>query len=204
LCGRGARSDSAWQARIRLAERLGALVMSDLKTGAQFPTDHPAHIVPPFNALSKTAREIVCEADVILSLDWVDLGGLLKQAASVGTVSAKIIAATLDHTLHSGSGMEYQALPPRDVFMATTSDVAVEELNAALDELSSSQPPPTRGGQTGEAQRAEADRVGGEHAAIKSPWRERPAAKRKTRTTTASRSISVASALRAEFNDPTR
>ena len=77
--------------------------MSDLKTGAQFPTDHPAHIVAPFNALSKTAREIVCESDVILSLDWVDLGGLIKQASNVGKVSAKVIAATLDHTLHTGS-----------------------------------------------------------------------------------------------------
>ena len=47
-------------------------------------------------------------------------------------MSAKIIAATLDHTLHTGAGMEYQALPPRDVFMATTSDVVVEELNEAL------------------------------------------------------------------------
>ena len=59
LCGRGARSDHAWHARIRLAERLGALVMTDLKSGAQFPTDHSAHIVPPFNALSTLAREIV-------------------------------------------------------------------------------------------------------------------------------------------------
>ena len=172
LCGRGARTDAAWQARIRLAERIGALVMSDLKTGAQFPTDHPAYIVPPFNALSKTAREIVCEADVILSLDWVDLGGLLKQAANVGTVSAKIIAATLDHTLHTGSGMEYQSLPPRDVFMQTTSDSAVEELNAALGE------------------------------GKKAPWRERPAAKRKDSPDDRVTLDQVAAALRAEFNDP--
>jgi len=201
LCGRGARSDPAWQARLRLAERTGALVMTDLKTGAMFPTDHPAHIVPPFNALSKTAREIVCEADVILSLDWVDLGGLLKQASSVGKVSAKIIAATLDHTLHTGAGMEYQTLPPRDVFMATTSDVAVEELNDALDELSSSQPPPTRGGRTAVAH-SEAVRVGGEHAAIKPPWRERAAPKRKDSNDDRVTLDQVASALRAEFNDP--
>ncbi len=194
LCGRGARSDHAWQARIRLAERLGALVMSDLKTGAQFPTDHPAHIVPPFNALSTLAREIVREADVILSLDWVDLGGLLKQASSVGKVSAKIIASTLDHTLHSGSSMEYQALPPRDVFMATTSDVAVEEILTALDEHTL--PSPLEG-------EAVAKRLkGGEHAAIKSPWRERAAPKKKESNDDRVTLDLVASALRAEFNDP--
>ena len=199
LCGRGARSDQAWQARLKLAERLGALVMSDLKTGAMFPTDHPAHIVPPFNALSTLAREIVREADVILSLDWVDLGGLLKQASSVGKVSAKIIAATLDHTLHTGSGMEYQTLPPRDVFMATTSDVAVEELNEALDP---SKPPPPGGEVALRSAKREAGRVGGEHAAIKPPWRERPPAKRKESPDDRVTLDLVASALRAEFNDP--
>jgi len=201
LCGRGARTDAAWQARIRLAERIGAVVMSDLKTGAQFPTDHPAHVVAPFNALSKTAREIVCEADVILSLDWVDLGGLIKQASNVGTVSAKIIAATLDHTLHTGAGMEYQALPPRDVFMQTTSDAAVEELNTALDELSSN-PPPPRGEVARRSAAREAGRVGGEHTAIKAPWRERVPSKRKDSTDGRVTLDSVAAALRAEFNDP--
>src|SRR4051812_24392837 len=58
LAGRGARTQSAWDARLALAESLGAIVMSDLKTGAMFPTDHPAHVVPPFNALPRPAREI--------------------------------------------------------------------------------------------------------------------------------------------------
>jgi thiamine pyrophosphate-dependent acetolactate synthase large subunit-like protein len=132
LFGRGARNQMAWDARLQLAESLGAVVMSDLKTGAMFPTDHPAHVVPPFNALPKPAREILCEADLILALDWVDLGGALKQASSAGKVSAKIIQATLDQMLHSGAGMEYQALAPADCFMATTSDALVAELNAAL------------------------------------------------------------------------
>ena len=39
-------TSAAWDLRIRLAERLGACVMSDLKSGAMFPTDHPAHVVP--------------------------------------------------------------------------------------------------------------------------------------------------------------
>jgi thiamine pyrophosphate-dependent acetolactate synthase large subunit-like protein len=131
LAGRGARSQAAWNARIALAERLGAVVMSDLKSGAMFPTDSLAHVVPPFNALPKRAREILCAADLILSLDWIDLGGALKQAEKV---SAKIVAASLDQNLHSGAGMEYQTLAPADVFMATTSDAVVAELVDALGE----------------------------------------------------------------------
>ena len=172
LAGRGAKNEAAWNTRIALAERLGAVVMSDLKTGAMFPTDHPAHAVPPFNALPKPAREILNEADVILSLDWVDLGGALKQAGAVGKVTAKIVAASLDQMLHGGAGMEYQALPPSDVLMATTSDAAVEELNAALG--------PGR----------------------KAPWKERP---RRPRTEPGGDAVTleaIASALRAEFNDP--
>ena len=53
LMGRGGRDQEIWDARIKLAERLGAVVMSDLKAGSMFPTDHPAHPVDPFNVLSK-------------------------------------------------------------------------------------------------------------------------------------------------------
>jgi thiamine pyrophosphate-dependent acetolactate synthase large subunit-like protein len=155
-----------------LAERLGACVMSDLKSGAMFPTDHPAHLVPPFNALPKLAREMLLEADAILSLDWVDLSGALKQAGAVGEVSAKIVSASLDFHLHGGAGMEYQALPPADVLMATTSDAAVAELVAALG--------PGR----------------------KSPWKERAPLKRREADGNAVTLGLIASALRAEFNDP--
>jgi thiamine pyrophosphate-dependent acetolactate synthase large subunit-like protein len=172
LAGRGARAPSAWNARIALAERLGAVVMSDLKSGAMFPTDHPAHAVPPFNQLGKEARAILCEADAILSLDWVDLGGTLRQAESLGKVEAKIVSASLDSVLHSGAGMEYQSLPPIDVPMAATSDTAVAELNEALG------------------------------AGKKSPWRERATLKRKGPAGDAITLEAIAAGLRAEFNDP--
>ena len=171
LAGRGARSDAAWNARIALAERLGAVVMSDLKSGAMFPTDHPAHIVAPFNALSKRARETLCEADAILSLDWIDLGGALKQASAAGKVAAKIVVASLDQVLHSGASMEYQALAPSDVFMATTSDAAIAELVQALG------------------------------AGKNAPWKIRAPAKGKEPGDAVTLDL-IASALRAEFNDP--
>lgn len=172
LFGRGARTQAAWDARVRLAEKLGACAMTDLKSGAMFPTDHPAHIVPPFNQLGKSARETLCEADVILALDWVDLGGALRQAGSIGKVTAKIVNASLDHTLHKGAGMEYQALPPADVFMAATSDTVVEELVTALGE------------------------------GRKAPWKERTPVRRKESAGDAITLELIASSLRAEFNDP--
>lgn len=134
LFGRGSRKDAYWQPRIRLAERLGACVFTDLKQGAMFPSDHSHHYTEPSNAISKDARQLMCEADVILALDWMDLGGALRQAKSVGEVKAKIIACSLDQTLHTGANMEYQELPPSDVFAACTGDVLVAELNGALGE----------------------------------------------------------------------
>jgi len=172
LAGRGRREQAAWDARIRLAENLGAVVMSDLKSGAMFPTDHPAHVVPPFNQLGREAREILCQADAILALDWVDLGGALKQAASRGRVTAKIVAASLDSMLHSGAGMDYQSLPPIDVPMAASSDTVVDALNAAMA------------------------------PGNKAPWRERAPLKREETGGGAITLEDIAAALRAEFNDP--
>jgi thiamine pyrophosphate-dependent acetolactate synthase large subunit-like protein len=173
MFGRGSRQGDFWQPRIRLAERIGACVVTDLKQGAMFPTDHPAHHLPPFNVLPKPARELLCEADVILALDWVDLGGALRQAKAVGKVAAKIICATLDQTLHNGANMEYQSLPAVDVAMAATTDVVVEDLLDALGE-----------------------------GARKDPWKERPPAKPRAANGQAISMEQVASTLRAEFNDP--
>ena len=173
MFGRGSRKPEFWQPRIDLAERVGACVVTDLKQGAVFPTDHPAHHVPPFNVLPTPARELLCEADVILALDWVDLGGALRQARAAGKFSAKIIAATLDHNLHTGANMEYQALPPVDVSMAATADVLVADLLEAL----------------GEGRRKE-------------PWKVRRPAKPASGDGQSVTMEGIALALRAQFNDP--
>ena len=172
LVGRGKRSDAAWQARIKLAERLGAVVMTDLKSGAMFPTDHPAHVVPPFNVLGKNAREILCEADLIVALDWIDVAGAINQAEKVGKVSARVIRATLDSHLANGFNMDYQPLPPVDVPMACDSDTAVTELLAALGD------------------------------GRKEPWRTRAPAKPPKADGGVITLNLVASTLRAAFNDP--
>src|SRR3981189_2514626 len=43
LIGRVSRDPAAWDARVALAEALNATVLTDLKVGAAFPTDHPLH-----------------------------------------------------------------------------------------------------------------------------------------------------------------
>ncbi|HEY3180426.1 MAG TPA: thiamine pyrophosphate-dependent enzyme [Casimicrobiaceae bacterium] len=130
LIGRASRGEDAWNARVRLAELLDAGVLTDLKVGAAFPTDHPLHLAAPSVLLTRDVCAAIAGADVILSLDWVDLGGTLNKACGARTPT--IIHASLDHTLHHGWSMDYQALPPVDMLFATDPDVVVDAL---IDEL---------------------------------------------------------------------
>lgn len=132
LFGRGARTAEAMAARVALAERLGAAMLSDLKAGAMVPTDHPNHVGKPFNKLSPVAAEALRGADAILSLGWIDLGGVLHQAFGDTAPDASIIHAGLDHQLAGGWGKEHFALPPVDVELNCEADAAVSALLAAL------------------------------------------------------------------------
>jgi thiamine pyrophosphate-dependent acetolactate synthase large subunit-like protein len=131
LAGRVSRSEAAWTARIALAERLGAQVVTDLKAGAAFPTDHPLHAGAPSTIMPvPEAIEALRAADLIISLDWIDLAGTLSK--HVGEHNAQIIQVTIDHQLHNGWSLDYQGLPPVDVLIACEPDTAVPPLLAAL------------------------------------------------------------------------
>ncbi len=120
LAGRASRRIEPWHARIALAEKLGARVITDLKVGAAFPTDHPLHAgAPSVLALADEARAALADADIVLSLDWVDLAGTLRGALRS---DAKVIQVTLDHTLHNGWSMDHQGLAPVDLFIAADPD----------------------------------------------------------------------------------
>jgi len=125
MVGRGRRTIESWRARVALAEKLGARVVTDLKPGASFPTRHPLHVGPPGTYLSEAAVRVVREADVVLALDWIDLAGTLKQVYADQPVGAKIVSASVDVHLHRGFGMEYFGLPPVDVQLLAEPDVAV-------------------------------------------------------------------------------
>jgi thiamine pyrophosphate-dependent acetolactate synthase large subunit-like protein len=130
LAGRVSRRVEAWDARVALAERLNAKVVTDLKVGAAFPTDHPLHPGAPgtIGPVPEAAAAIKA-ADVILSLDWVDPSGTIKAA---GGSSAKIINVSIDHRLHNGWSFDYQTLPAVDVLLPCQPDTAVAALNAVL------------------------------------------------------------------------
>ncbi len=152
LAGRVSRSLETWNARVALAERIGARVITDLKVAAAFPTDHPLHTGAPGTiAPVPEALEALRAADVILSLDWLDLAGTLKAAGGAST--ATVIQISVDHQLHNGWSMDYQALPPVDVMLACEPDNAVPALLEALgpgEPLAAAAPAPGSFKPTGE------------------------------------------------------
>jgi thiamine pyrophosphate-dependent acetolactate synthase large subunit-like protein len=134
MAGRGSRDPEAWSRRVALAEAIGARVMTDRKSGAVFPTDHPLHAAGP------EGMELLTGADVILSLDWIDLAGTLKTACRGRAPTGEVIQISVDQYVHNGWSMDYQGLPPADVYLLAEPDAAVPSLLAAVRELRPSPP----------------------------------------------------------------
>jgi thiamine pyrophosphate-dependent acetolactate synthase large subunit-like protein len=131
LAGRVSRDIEAWKTRIALAERLGARVVTDQKVAASFPTDHVLHAgAPGGTTIDPVAAEAIRTADVILSLDWLDIVGTFKKCE--GKVEGKVVQMSVDHRLHNGWSMDYQGLPPVDVFIDCEPDAGVPPLLEAL------------------------------------------------------------------------
>ena len=142
LAGRVSRDTEGWKQRVQLAELLNAEVLTDLKIGAAFPTAHPLHAAPSGHFLNAASREVLRGADVVLSLDWLDLAGTLKQAWEDEPVGSQVIQVSVDHYSHNGWSMDHQGLPPVDVFLATEPEPAVELLLRHVKKRES--PPPQR------------------------------------------------------------
>jgi thiamine pyrophosphate-dependent acetolactate synthase large subunit-like protein len=132
LLGGCSRDLQAWDARVQLAEKLNMPVLTQLRLGAAFPTDHRLHVAPPANRLAAATRELVGRADVILALEWLDLAGTFKQALGDIPVSAKVIQVSCDVHAHRGWNFDYQGLAPADVQLLCESDAAVAPLLAAV------------------------------------------------------------------------
>ena len=137
LAGRVSRSVPGWEARVRLAEALGARVATDAKIAASFPTDHPLHAgalgigLGGAGAVSAAIRD----ADVILSLDWLDLAGGMKTALGEAAFAGKLIQVSLDHVLHNGWSFDHMGLPAVDLMIPADPDTVVPQLLAALGEV---------------------------------------------------------------------
>jgi len=135
LAGRVSRTEADWAQRIRLAEAVDAIVLTDLKTAAAFPTTHPLHGPPAGGNLVEQSLQILREADVILSLDWVDLGGTLKAAFGAQKVAATVIQVSLDQHIHNGWSMDHQGLPQVDLYLMAEPDPTTAALLAAMERL---------------------------------------------------------------------
>ena len=131
LAGRQSRDLDAWNARMALAERLNARVVTDIKVGAAFPTDHPLHIGAP-SFIAPTSERARCHPRSRRH-PQPRLGRRRRHAqAGRRIVDAKIVQVSIDHHLHNGWSMDYQGLPPVDVFIAATPDATVPALLDAL------------------------------------------------------------------------
>lgn len=133
LAGRVSRSPDCWNRRIALAEAFRMRVITNSKLAAAFPTDHPLHVGVPTTFLSRDATDALRTADMIISLDWLDLAGTLKTAFDGAAPGAHVVQISLDHTIHNGWSQDHQALPPVDTMLAADPDTAVDQLTDALD-----------------------------------------------------------------------
>ncbi len=133
LCGRVSRSPQDWERRVELAETLGAVVFTDFKVAASFPTAHPLHGPDPSIVFTgPDGVELLRQADVILSLDWWDQATLFKQCWPDGPVPAKVIRCSLDSYLHRGWTRDHLGLSPVDIDISCAPDRAVPLLLESL------------------------------------------------------------------------
>jgi thiamine pyrophosphate-dependent acetolactate synthase large subunit-like protein len=145
LAGRVSRDRRAWDERIALAERLNARVVFDMRVPASFPTDHPlstgtSSLLSP----SEAAKSALREADAILSLDYLDLAGVLTLSGVTDTPA--IVSASLDRYAHNASTRDHQAACNVDLDLAVDPDRFAAQMLAALGGAESrpaSRPAPT-------------------------------------------------------------
>lgn len=129
LFGRMSRSPTDWALRVALAEKVGAKVLTDIKTGASFPTAHPDHVGPPSFFLSETQAQALAKADLIVAFDWVDPAGALKQAGATGT----LVNITLDHQVSNGWSFDHMGQPAAAHHIASEPDAVVRGLATTYD-----------------------------------------------------------------------
>jgi thiamine pyrophosphate-dependent acetolactate synthase large subunit-like protein len=142
LMGRVSRKQADWDRRVRFAEAIGAAVLTSSNDPAAFPTTHPLHFAAPCLRPSKAATALLEKADLIISLDWLDLAGVFR--LSLGSAQTQqpadktIIHCSVDSIRTNGWSMDHQALPAVDVPIFADPDQFVAQI---LDELDAKKTP---------------------------------------------------------------
>jgi benzoylformate decarboxylase len=142
LMGRVSRKQADWNRRVRFAEMVGAAVMTSSNDPSSFPTTHPLHLAAPCLRPSKAATELIEKADVIISMDWLDLGGVLRLALGSAQTQAPadktIIHCSVDSYRTNGWSMDHQALAAVDIPIHAEPDQFIAQM---LDELDANKAP---------------------------------------------------------------
>ena len=142
LMGRVSRKQADWDRRVRFAEAIGAAVLTSSNDPSAFPTTHPLHLAAPCLRPSRAATALIDKADLIISMDWLDLAGLFRLSlgkAQTQTPADKIIIhCSLDSIRTNGWSMDHQALPAVDIPIFAEPDPLIAQL---LDELDAKRTP---------------------------------------------------------------
>jgi thiamine pyrophosphate-dependent acetolactate synthase large subunit-like protein len=155
LAGRGCGSEAAWKALVALAEALGAAVLTDLKAPAAFPTNHPLHQCTPGGRLDAGGASVLRQADVVLSLDWIDPAGTLRGDGPGAGSSPKLISVSLDDYALRSWAADQQELPATAVSILAGPEPTLGLLVPAVERLlADNSGARTRGEQRSAAHRA--------------------------------------------------
>ncbi|HEY6364711.1 MAG TPA: thiamine pyrophosphate-binding protein [Candidatus Binatia bacterium] len=142
LMGRVSRKQADWDRRIRFAEAIGAAVLTSSNDPSAFPTTHPLHFAAPCLRPSKAATGLIEKADLVLSLDWLDLAGVFR--LGLGTAQTQvpadktIIHCSVDSIRTNGWSMDHQALAAVDIPIFAEPDQFVAQM---LDEMDAKKAP---------------------------------------------------------------
>ena len=137
LMGRMSRKQDDWDRRVRFAEAIGAAVMTSSNDGSSFPTTHPLHLAAPCLRPSKAATALLEKADLLISLDWLDLAGVLRlalgEAQTQQPVDKTVIHCSVDSYRTNGWSMDHQALPAVDIPIHAEPDTFVGQMLEQLE-----------------------------------------------------------------------
>ncbi|OAP62034.1 hypothetical protein AYL99_04237 [Fonsecaea erecta] len=134
MFGRMNRTQKSWDERIRLAEMFDAKVITDIKQPVAFPTTHRLHPAAPALFLAPEGSNLIKEADLIISFDWVDLAGFFTLAhGELIEPKAKVIEISVDSQLHNGWSKDHFETPPADISIFADPDKFITDLVAELE-----------------------------------------------------------------------
>ena len=123
-------SETAWNAARRAGRGDRRPSCTDLKVGAAFPTDHPLHVDAPGDDFTKDELTPALRAADVDPQPRLGRSRRHPQAARRCRRPPRSIQVSLDHQLHNGWSMDYQGLPPVDLFISADPDIAVAALLA--------------------------------------------------------------------------